>query len=496
MPKKPTKKPSNTPSETTRLPITERDAVGVPMGPPERAMLYPTPEAVYHVGENALEEHEAKDLLGWKYEDELDDWEKTHRHLFVDLHKKKVWCVNNFCNRPFSRPNAEQVKQEILRKKWKFNHESMIIGNTGKTLSAQHRLIGLVLACQEVELYPDKWDTWEHEVPTLDILISYGCDEDDETVNTIDTGRPRSLSDVIYRSEYFAAFTERDRKMVSRMCEHTVKMVWFRTGAGADAFAPKRTHAEALDFIERHPMLLKVVKHVYEENTENQIGQYLTPGYAAGIMYLMSVCSSDLNAYKLNPDERSLSWDYEDKALEFWTLIGAKHESMSTFHRAMVDLASGSRDVRLALICTAWNLFVAGKKMTAKNLELNLVEDLNGFMKLSDCPTVGGIDQGSTTEASPSSDPTELEIEDRVAAIRETKVIKPEQTKTEGKFELGDEVWIIEHDLETSWKGIVSVRPVPGSVDVRVKVANGFAGAGTEYNVQAGRLQHKSPFDH
>ena len=117
----------------------------------------------------------------------------------------------------------------------------------------------------------------------METLIALGCDEDDEVVNTINTGKPRSMTDIVYRSEIFSGVKKSERVKLARMLEHAVKFVWSRTGH-SDAFSLRRTLAESLEFVHVHPRLVDCVKHIHEENgEEKRISKLLSPGYSAEI---------------------------------------------------------------------------------------------------------------------------------------------------------------------------------------------------------------------
>lgn len=276
----------------------------------EREIIYKDVTVSVCKGDDAVTVEQAKKLLGW--ETESDKVKFGNTFLLKDIEGNKVRCQNNSHNRRFSMTVARTLMAEILRGKWRFNGESMIIGRSGETISAQHRLIGLILAAQEWEKDKERWSFWTDE-PTLESVIVFGIDEGDETVNTVDTGIPRSLSQVIERSEYFAGMKQKDRHRCAQMADYAIRLLWHRTGAGMDAFAPKRTHAESLDFLARHPRILECVKHVYEENgEEGKIANYVSPGYAAGLMYLMGCCATDPQEYGATdtPVESMLDWKH------------------------------------------------------------------------------------------------------------------------------------------------------------------------------------------
>ena len=372
-----------------------------PKASPPREILYSQVTTAICQGKSALTAEKAKELLGWHEA-------VGSEFLLTDFEEKKIYCNNNVKNRPFYL-NAVclPLVQEILRGKWQLNCENRIIGKTGLILNGQHTLVALVLAAQKWHLHQGQYsDIWPNE-PTIDTLIAFGADESDNVVNTMDTCKPRSLEDVIYRSEYFINSTASRRRRASKVLAHAVKMLWHRTGAGLDAFAPRRTHAESLDFIGRHNKLLECVSHIMEENgDEGKIKKYLSPGYAAAFMYLMGTasterCNDNQTGYcdVSHPDETLLDFDHWDKASEFWVMLAAGHESMELVKAAFtqsMDDGSISVSVRLAILAKAWNVWAEGAEdMEAMDLELVYAENEDGYKVLAECPTVGGVDCGN-----------------------------------------------------------------------------------------------------
>lgn len=353
------------------------------------------------IGERSLTSTYAKSLLGWVEEKEGDKFGADY--LLNDENGVKVRCVNNSANRPFSESWCRQLCQDILMCNWRFNLETIIIGKTGQVLSGQHRLVALVLAVQ-------KWsgnnklhwaDTWPNE-PTLDTLIAFGAEEDHLTTRTLDNVKPRTLADVIITSGLFAKSKKTDRDKLARSTDFAVRLLWHRTGAKNDAFSPYRTHSESLNFIDRHPRLLRAVKHIHEENQENAIGRFLPTGTAAGILYLMGCSTSDGDKYRNAdpPQEHILCWDMWDKACEFWACLGSGSPTMKTVRVALGSLENedslgGSKAEKLAVICKAWNVFAKEYDVQEEDVTLTYETDEYDIKHLVGCPTVGGIDLGN-----------------------------------------------------------------------------------------------------
>jgi hypothetical protein len=389
-----------------------------PAPPKERKVIYP--ELKGKVG--WLTAEQARTFLGWKQSDNTD--KPYTEFLLKDRNGVATKCFNVEKQRPFYMATALQWMGEILGGHWngdggEANGESIIISRTALVIDGKHRLIGLVLAEQEWLNNPDKYHHWGEE-PKIHCFINIGVREDIQSINTINTGKPRSLADAIYASGLFGdmdASRSKDKrklKMLSRMADYAVRLLWQRTGASENAFAPRRTHAESLDFIQRHPKLLECVRHIYEENgNDDKLKYYPSPGYAAALLYLMGSSNSERENSEGTgyiqadcPTEDLLNWDMWDKACGFWTAIASGDKSMKLLIQAvseLMDSAGGSfLQERVALIVQSWWKFAENKKLVEEDVTLDLIKDQDGVERLAACPTVGevfgdlmGIDIGS-----------------------------------------------------------------------------------------------------
>lgn len=417
----------------------------------EREVIYETPSVHIAAGDEALDAPAAKELLGWE---ETDDKELA---ILTDRNGKRIFCRNNLTNRPLTMSNVDALLQEMLRRRWRLNGENIIVGRTGLLLNGQHTLIALVLAEQDREndfrdYSEDARKEYRKHWPNpiqIDKSVFYGVEETDEVVNTMDTCKPRSLWEVICRSPHFASMKAGDRRTASKLCEHAVRMIWHRTGAG-NAFNLRRTHAESLDFINRHPTLLNCVKHVFEEDggKDRKIASILSPGYAAGLLYLMVVSASDGEKYYDSnaPAERHLDLANRDKAETFWTLIAQENdpefkivrEAVAVLNNAATGAAAPLPE-KVAVIVKAWACFLAGDSFTRKRLELRWEDQ-----KLIDGDlTVGGIDRGPNPKDDEDDEmngdeaiPTPEELMERKEQVRKEAIeAKREEAKTAKKAE-------------------------------------------------------------
>lgn len=376
-----------------------------------REIIYPKKTVNDCSGENALTVDQAKVLLGWQEEGEGESF--GNDFFIKDREGKKIRCLNNVSNRPFVKGNCETMVQEILNKRWRDNGDAISIGKTGVIISGQHRLVALALAEQD-RTGGDRfhWSDivgWEGPV-TIECTIIRGIEETDDVINTVDTGRPRSLSDVLYRSGYFEKLKGPDRKALSDISAYTVQVLWDRTGMKDDPYAPFQTHSEAVDFIQRHLRLIKAAQHIWEENGGQErliAGPFKSLGLAAALMYLMGQCESDPEKHEDKDgvkSEKKLDWSQWDKATDFWVELNSA--KLKVVRDALIDLQAGSegcmgatKEERSAIAILAWDLFRKGKKVTPKDLALRYKTTSEGILTgLLEPPTLGGIDLGFTSE--------------------------------------------------------------------------------------------------
>lgn len=476
----------------------------------EREVIYAEPRAEVET----ITFEDAKEKLGWEVEQDGDEWDEDY--LLLDTAGHKVRCSNNWNNRPFSLALCQTYKQEFLRKRWRLNGENLIIGQTGVCLSAQHRLIGFVLACEEYEADPEAYAEFWDSLPEYTTFVAYGISEDDETVNTIDVGKRRSFSDVAARSDLFASLSPRDRKAAARMLEHAVKLLWFRTGAKADAYAPVRTHAESWEFVQKHKHLITAVKHVLSENENRAVERFLSPGYASALLYLMGTSATPSDQYAETRSEQSADFSHWGKAEEFFTLLASDNQALAAVRKELSNLMNegiADLDVKLSLLVRAWERFLSGKKITADSIELLFEKDSDGIRTLASVPYLGGLDVGIDAEAVVEGDEieeaevSEEQVQAEAAEIRKANLKKMAAEKRKGaaatngrEVQVDDEIYVMPTKKnEGAWRGtVVEILPKRGGSGkrmARVKVANGQAGAGSTYEVEYAQLQHHAPVE-
>lgn len=448
---------------------------------PARPVLYPEFMVQVARGEDAVTFERAKELLGWE---DLPAKDTGAVPELYQLLKKYVRLNHNTKNREIVLPWLRTLKQVILRRHWRFNGEPIQIGTTGLVISGQHRLLAFIFAVLEWLDGPQKYywregpSQWGDTPPTLETVVEYGVDESDDVFKTINQGRPASTADILYRSDLFRDAKPRDRSTLAKMTDNATKLLWSRLGSAGkeNAHAKSRTPGEVVDFLSRHGgmggRLLQAVKHVFEENQKPKreakvnsrtgkkvkdnsppppepIGQYVRPGTAAGLLYLMASSKTDGDLYRDAdpPREEVLNFDLWDRACEFWVELGAGASAMKEVRYAIGALygVNGSNYVtpaeKEAVIAKAWGVYSEGHSPTREDLALRfkLLKDDDGNITgrtLIDPPGFGGIDcgtepdkDGEEAEEESSGEATEVPEEELERRREQTRVEKEKKAK-------------------------------------------------------------------
>lgn len=369
------KAPKAQPQQQKAPPKAKADAVvdDRPVQYPEIAVnSVPIPEENLTVDDETM-----KRLLGWETEEDYAKRAGAEKGavtfkdcLLVDCYGKKVICWNNTNNRPFTESWALAHAQNILEGKWAFNCETMVISRTGQVVSAQHRGIGFILACQMWEQDPGRYPYWK-ERPTIKALVAFGCSDEQDVLDTIDNTRPQAPSDAFFRSPMFRSRSVGERKELSRMNDAAVDLLWKRTGYGKGRYL---TVPEATAFAKRHgdvdkKSLFSAVCHVFEENNERAISLLkLSPGAVAGMLYLMSASDDDGDNYRKqrSPGQDDLQLKRWDDAEEFVSLLATVNGPLGAVRAAICALheeEKGGRAVEKAMIIArAWSMWKTNKK--------------------------------------------------------------------------------------------------------------------------------------
>jgi hypothetical protein len=426
------KAPATTPAKTNTTSGKDlpKDSPTAPAKHPERPILYPNPNVLIYVSDaskapdgkaNPLTAAIAKDILGWQEESENIKFDKNFR--LIDRNERKVRTYNNVANRPYYKTLAEEYMLEILRGKWQLNFENVKIDRTGLIHDGQHRLVGLVFAVQEWQkdrqrtLEGQLWQAQWPTEPCIDMLVCTGMDGSDEVVNTIGTGKFRSLKDVLYRCEWFAKRGESERRELAGMTRFAIECLYRRTGTKMDRdrrygtlnFTPKFSHSEYLAFLNDHETLLEFINDLYMEGVKKLRPLKLTGGNSAALMYLMAVSGTDddgCDTYDRDSNEHALDWSMKDKAMDFWHLIAGNSPDVEPLTEALLkipDIWSKTYQDQLAhaYVIQAWNVYSSGKKAKPKDMEEIVWRATEYKVEIDNVPLIAGIDRGPHPEGNP-----------------------------------------------------------------------------------------------
>lgn len=376
----------------------------------ERKVVHPELSAWECWGDKAITPEVAKEILGW--EEETEEVKFGSDYHLADLTGKKVRLRNSTRNRPFSTALCLVYVQELLNRRWQINGETVVIGKFGEVISGQHRLAAVVLADQKRQAEVRWEENWGEGPVTLSTFAAVGVEETDEVVNTVDTGKPRSLSDTVYRSEHFADLVPKERNKASRACDWAIRLIQLRMGI-KDAMNPRKSHGASLEFLANHLTLRRLVRHVCEEDKGGNISNLLTPGYASAVAYLMAASKSDPDTYvnkarEGNRLEKHLDLTFLDRAESFWRLVGkegdpnlkAVRERLKLYAKRKDSLGKEipvSLDEKVAILKLAWDVFAKeGKIPTVAQVTPKYLpgEDGDENPVLKGDYRLGGIDLG------------------------------------------------------------------------------------------------------
>lgn len=452
-------------SEETSSPLPQEEENKPLPGVAGRAVEYETKDSKVYEGDAAITVDMAKDLLGWEEEEEGGpQFGDKHVTEVSRVYGRKVRLSNNIANRPIYARNLASLKQELLQNRWQMNGEPIIIGRTGLVLNGQHSLLALVLAEKDrTGPAAEHWALYHAGPITMGKVVTYGIEETDRVVNTMDTCKPRSIADVLYRSEYFANKSSTDRKTATRVLDYTLRLLWLRIGASGvagSAFFLNRTHSEVLDFLVRHNQDNRVLRCVEHVMKEKDVNKFMSLGNAAALMYMMGCCKTDRKVYEAQEPHSGevLDWSMWDRAGEFWVRLNTVgNPSLHELRLYLNGLDSADITGRIGAICKAWNVFSSWEEgdMESRIVRTDVevahhFRDEDGSLVWDESPSVGGIDlgpqkwggRGAYKRDDPAVTPSEVQAaaeREKEAALQRMKdegspeeSIEPEEEEEEG----------------------------------------------------------------
>lgn len=150
-----------------------------------------------------------------------------HERVTVTPDMARAWLARNDSNRPLRYPFAAQLARDMTAGRWELNGETVKLAADGTVLDGQHRLTACVLA----------------EVP-FETFVVTGLPR--EAQDTIDTGRKRTMADVLHLSG------ERNAIVLASIARWA--LIWDR-GGRVRAGSIEPTHAEMNAYLDANPEL-------------------------------------------------------------------------------------------------------------------------------------------------------------------------------------------------------------------------------------------------
>jgi hypothetical protein len=280
---------------------------------------------------------------------------------------------------------------------------------------------------------------------------------DPQSADTNDLGKNRSLGDVLFRRHEFDEkgedLPDTVRVKLSKELAVAVRLVWLRLQGGQVARGANLYHPEAISFLESHPLLHDCVRHVYTEDggagkDGKKISDYLSLGYAAGLMYLAAFSKTDRGAV----EEKKVSLEKKPsgewaKAEKFWTLFAqdlhSEDNPVKGLHKLLEKNRTAlegkySRDTLCTLVTRAWLAWTGEEKswQTTRALGSNLTTKV-GDKEMLNFERFGGLD-------------LDLGVLIENGWISEESLIR----KSAGDWKLKDTCWVDQPDIDP-WYGEV-----------------------------------------
>lgn len=404
-------------------------------------------------------------------EAKAEDGMPAHPLVLTDLEGKRAICWNDRGNRDFDRGTALKYAQDILNRRWAgptafsekedavyagkipytmadgtvvqpgqtfrlclgtVNGEDVLIDWSGRVVSAQHRLVGIVFAWQlwngaklggkdssprwrqlwSVETYPDG--------PLLETGIKFGVSALPQIVQTLDACKLRTDADVICTSGMFDGESHAERTLLSKMLARMISFLWERVCDKEDDPTHQfKTHGELSSFIDRHGgprgKLVSCLRAVHKLNKDRALSAiFLSPGTVAGMLWLMACSDTDRDTcYQQDrqgnpPTDKKLDWSRMGAAEAMIEALVKEDEPRTAglaevlrgekFVYAEKDI--GSAEERTAVIAKAWAAYRDGGTVTAGDCMLtddDYGQREDGRRFLNEPHDFGGIDLGPKT---------------------------------------------------------------------------------------------------
>lgn len=224
----------------------------------------------------------------------------------------------NTRNRPVTNGLVKAYANEFLRGEWRENGEPFIFGvdeATGQEelISGQHRALALIRA----QALIDKGEDWPNAQLEYDCVFITGVDT--KTADTVDTGKTRNHTDVLFRDQWVDSVigkwneTVSARKTWVKTLAGAARLVWIMQGGATVSHAPKFNTTEMLAFVKtQHPGLADFITMVLDADSADggNGGLKMSLPYIAAICYAASLETNKKGETKYNKDVKGLLGDF------------------------------------------------------------------------------------------------------------------------------------------------------------------------------------------
>lgn len=320
----------------------------------------------------------------------------------------------NTGNRPKKASAVEKYAEDMLRRKWDLNGETIIVDSANNLRNGQNRLYGLLKAEKrrqsDPKLYAEKFGL--RGTIKIPVLIVRGVKP--ATFRSMDAGEKRTGSDMFFVADLFAGyknkdksqeFKDADKKKLSRILATAARTAWLRLGGKDVADAPKLPPSALEEFVKKHPQLVDVVVNIFRYDNggagrEKNISSLVSPAYMAAVVYLAGMSKTD----RVDYDERgleALNDSLMEEALSFadYFAAGAGLEEGSPIlvlrkaYSAQIKNKefARNRDVTLNMLVKAMVAFLNGETVKQTDLRWNPEKE--------PVPRLGGLDMEIEDEA-------------------------------------------------------------------------------------------------
>lgn len=325
----------------------------------------------------------------------------------------------NNTNRPQKSGNMGRYCQDMLRKKWKLNGETIVVSSRGNLLNGQNRCMALIKAERMRKQNPEKYKDSRyalHGPIRIPMVIIRGIK--DSAADTLDQGAGRTIADVFFREHLFDSYTKLDesgnkevpefklgdKRKLARYLATAVRTCWIRLGGKDVSDAPKFPVSAADDFIKKHPAILDCVVFCYRADggVERSISSLVTVPYMAAVMYLGATAKTLREDYDKAEDAIGVAEVIDLSLMKQVQKFVSAFASGEELHAGSPILAlrkafeniknqkvARDRDVTLNMLVKAFTFHLDGMKDVA-------MKDVKFDPTKEDTPRLGGLDVEQT----------------------------------------------------------------------------------------------------